>query len=309
MNDPSWRKATAGTAAADAGAEGRSGATVARMVLGAALARLRASAGLSAGDASAASGVSVPLITGLELGQAGTIRLRDVAELYTAYCVSDLAERATLLGLARLANSREWWHGYQDVIPGWFGHYLGLEQAAGLIRGYAVQTIPALLQTPGYARALIALGNMGGRGQEAERRVERRVELAMRRQHILHCAAPTLLWAVIDEAALRRAAGTRTVMRDQLRHLIETCDLPHVTIRILPFRLGGHAATGWPLTVVRLPDRELPDVGYLEQLGGGRYVHAAAHLDYCRHLLNQLAIWAEPAGPPQDLVAQILRET
>ncbi len=301
MTDPFWPGT--GTAAAHAGG-GRAGATMARMVLGTALGRLRESAGLSAGDASAASGLPVPLVTSLELGQGDLIRLRDVAGLYTAYGVSDLAERATLLGLARRANGREWWHSYQDVIPGWFGSYLGLEQAACLIRCYAAATVPALLQTPGYARALIALRE-GGHGQEAGRRVE----LQMRRQHILHGTSPVRLWAVIDEAALRRAPGARSVMRDQLRHLIGMCDVPHVTIRVLPFRLGGHAATGGPITMLRLPDRQVPDVAYLEQHAGGRYVRSTAHLDYYRHILNQLAIQAEPAGPPQDLVAQILRDT
>jgi Domain of unknown function (DUF5753)/Helix-turn-helix domain len=302
MTDPSWQGA--GTAATG-GADSRTGATAARMVLGTALGRLRESAGLSAGDASAVSGLPVPLIAGMELGQADIIRMWDVAELYTAYGVSDLAERATLLGLARQANSREWWRAYQDVIPVWFEHYLGLEQAASLIRSFAVQTIPTLLQTPDYVRALIALGYGSAPGQD----VQRRVELRMRRQHILHGTSPVRLWAVIDEAALRRVAGTRTVMREQLRHLIDMCDLPHVTIRILPFRLGGHVATRGPLTVLRLPDRQIPDVAFLEQLIGGRYFHTAAHLDFYRHILNQLAIAAEPAGPPQHILAQILRDT
>jgi hypothetical protein len=138
---------------------------LARMVLGTALGRLRDSAGLSAGDASVVSGLAVPVITGLELGDTGVIRLRDVAGLYTAYGLSDLADRATLLGLARKANSREWWHDYQDVIPEWFGYYLGLEQAASLIRSYAAETIPVLLQTPGYASALIAHEDGGAFGR------------------------------------------------------------------------------------------------------------------------------------------------
>jgi hypothetical protein len=292
-------------AAAADGAAMRGGAIVARMALGSALGRLREHAGLSAGQASTASGLPASLVTGLERGDAGVIRLRDVAGLYTAYGVSDLAQRATLLGLARQANSREWWSGYRDVIPGWFEHYLGLEQAASLIRSYAVQTIPALLQAPGYARALIALGDGGSGGPGAEMRAE----LGVRRQRILHGACPARLWAMIDEAALRRAPGTAAAMREQLRHLIGMCDLPNVTIGVLPFRLGGHAATGGPLTVLRLPDRQVPDIAYLEQFASGRCVQDDAHLDYYRHVLNQLALAAEPAGTPQDILAQILRDT
>jgi len=283
----------------------RTGATAARMVLGTALSRLRAEAGLSAGEASAVTGVPVPLITGMELGQA-TVRLWDVAGLYSAYGVSDLAERTTLLGLAHRANGSEWWHAYRDVIPAWFEHYLGLEQAASLIRCYAGQVIPALLQTPDYSRAAVAVTH--GDATEADRR--RRVELSLRRQQILHGQSPTRLWAVLDEAALRRPPGSVTAMRGQLRHLIELAELPHVTIAVLPFRAGAHPAiTGGPLVVLRLPDRELPDVAYLEQLGGSKYFQDPAYLDFFRHILNQLALQAEPAGPGSRALKQILADT
>ena len=216
-------------------APSRAGATAARMVLGTALSRLRAQAGLSAGEASAATGVPAPLITGMELGQA-TVRLWDVAGLYSAYGVSDLAERTTLLGLAHRSNGSEWWHSHRDVIPGWFEHYLGLEQAASLIRCYAGQVIPALLQTADYSRAAVAVTHADA--TEVDRK--RRVELSLRRQQILRGRSPTRLWAVLDEAALRRSPGSVSAMRGQLRHLIELCELPHVTIAVLPFRAGAH---------------------------------------------------------------------
>ena len=113
---------------------------------------------------------------------------------------------------------------------------------------------------------------------------------------------------MIDEAALRRTAGTPAVMREQLRHLIGMCDLPHITIGILPSRVGGHAVVGGPLTVLRMPDRQLPDIAYLDQEAGGQHARTAAHVDYCRHVLNQLAIAAETAGPPQQVLTQILRD-
>ncbi len=98
-------------------------------------------------------------------------------------------------------------------------------------------------------------------------------------------------------------------MRAQLRHLIGACDLPNVVIRVLPFGLGGHPATGGPLTVLRLPDRQLPDIAYLEQLASGQYYRRPAQVDYYRHILNQLAISAESAGPPQQILTRILRDT
>jgi hypothetical protein len=306
MTEPFWSSFTSGIAGnGPAALMSRAGATAARMVLGTALSRLRQGAGLSAGQASEVTGVPTGVITGMELGRAD-VRLWDVAGLYSAYGVDDVAERSTLLGLAHRANGTEWWHGFRDVIPDWFEHYLGLEQAASLIRLYSGQPVPALLQTPAYARELIRLSHV--RFTDAE--LERRVELRLRRQHILHSDQPLRLWVVIDEAALRRLAGPPSVMRDQIRHLIRLCDLPHVTIRVLPFRLGAHPANaGGPISVLRLPDRELPDIAFVEHFGGAEYFQSRAELDYFRHVLNLLALQAAQAGPVKDFLAQVLSET
>jgi hypothetical protein len=275
------------------------------VALGAALRRLRCDAGLSADQASAATGVSAGLIVGMERGEAD-VRFWDVAGLYSAYGVSDMAMRAMLLGLAHRANCREWWHSYRDVIPGWLEQYVAFEQAAGLIRCYCAQSIPVLLQVPDYARAIIAQQS----GDVQAREVERRVELRVRRQQVLHDPAPAQLWAVIDEAALRRQVSGRAVMREQLRHLIAVCEMPRVMIQVLPFSASGPPAViGGLLAVLRLPDREVPDIGYLEQLTGGRCFHSRGYIDYFRDVLNQLALQAESAGQSQRMVAAILADT
>jgi hypothetical protein len=274
------------------------------MVMGAALRRLRETRGLSHEQASRAIHAPETTISGAELGRAG-LRLRDVAELCTLYGVTDHAERITLLGLARQANRPEWWQSYLDLLPGWFARYLGLEQAASLIRSYEVQFIPGLLQTAGYARAVIGLSY----GDAPAAEIERRVELRLRRQDVLRRLWPPHLWAVVDEAALRRPMGSRATMREQLRHLIAACDLPHVTLWALPFRLGGHPAAGGPITVLRMPDGQLPDVVYLEQLTSARYCDDPGECEFYRHILNQLVIKAQPAGSAQAILSEILRET
>jgi transcriptional regulator with XRE-family HTH domain len=304
MSDAARRPADATVGLRPGGAGDGARAVVAGLVLGKRLRRLRDAAGLGVAEAAEAAGVLVARVEGLEQGSAG-IRLRDVASLYDVYGVSDVADRATLLGLARQATMRPWWHDYLDVIPAWFEHYLAWEQAASLIRCFAPQVLPVLLQTSDYARAVVARSGAGaGRAD-----VQRRVDLRMARQQVLNDVRPPRLWVVIDEAALRRPAGSRAVMRAQLRHLIGLCDLPHVTIAVLPFRAGGHPAVGGPLAVLRLPDRQLPDIAYLEQLASGLYFRNVGHLDYYRHVLNQLALLAEEAGPPQQALAGILRET
>jgi hypothetical protein len=297
-----------GTAAGNPGhgalEAGQASPMVSRLLAGLTLRRLREGAGLSHEQAGQAIGVPGPQIDRLEAGQAD-FRMRDVVDLCALYRVSDQADRVTLLGLARRGNSAEWWHPYRDVIPPWFERYLGLEQAASVIRSFEAQFIPGLLQTRPYARALLALGFPSA----PPHIIERRTDLRMRRQDILRRRLPTRLWAVIDEAALRRPIGGGAVMRAQLRHLIEASDMPHVTIQVAPFSLGGHPAAGVPFTVLRLPGPQTPDVAYLEQLTSARYYEQHAEPEYYRHAMDRLAIQAEPAEHPGTILSQILSST
>ncbi len=128
------------------------------------------------------------------------------------------------------------------MIPAWFAPYLGLEQAAGIIRTYEVQFVPGLLQTPDYARAVLEIGA----GDTGELEVEQLVSVRMRRQQILRRPTPPRLWAVIDEAALRRPIGGTSVARAQLRHLIEMARLSHVNIQVAPLRAGSRAVSDGP---------------------------------------------------------------
>jgi transcriptional regulator with XRE-family HTH domain len=278
---------------------GRAGPTVVRMLLGARLRRLRQAAGItrdSAGDAIRSSGSK---ISRLELGRTG-FKPRDVSDLLTLYGVGDDdAERSILLGLARQANDADWWHDYSDVLPAWFAPYLGLEQAASIIRGYEVAFIPGLLQTPDYARAVVRL-----RDGVSEAEAEQRVALRMRRQQVLDRPSPPRLWVVIDETALRRPIGGRAVMLAQVDHLIQTSRLGHVTVQVMPFSAGGHAAGGAQMTMLRFPEELLPDVVYQEQIDSAVYLNKPADTVPYWNLLNQVAT---EALSPEASVAQLRR--
>jgi hypothetical protein len=49
------------------------------------------------------------------------------------------------------------------------------------------------------------------------------------------------MWAVLDEAALRRPIGTRQILRAQLRHLVKLAEPPNITLQVLPLDVGGGA--------------------------------------------------------------------
>lgn len=279
------------------------GPTVPRMILGAQLRKLRENRGITGEEAAERIRASHSKISRLELGRTGC-KSRDIADLLTFYGLTDEAERATLLAVAEQANTPGWWSAYNDITTPWLQSYLGLEQASKVIRGYEVQFVPGLLQTADYARAVIRLGPE----DISEESTERLVELRTRRQHILRKSQPPHLWVVIDEAALRRPIGGEAVMRAQLQHLVEISELSHVTIQVIPFRTGGHAAAGGPISVLRLPAIELPDVVYLEQLTSAQFPDRPADIEYYRHTMNRLVTEAETPDDSRVALRNMLTE-
>ncbi|MEW1584983.1 helix-turn-helix transcriptional regulator [Micromonospora vinacea] len=280
------------------------GPTVLRMLLGAQLRRLRESSGVTREGAGWEIRSSESKISRMELGRVG-FKERDVADLLTLYGVTEEHERDALLKLARDANSPGWWHRYGDVLPSWFQSYLGLEAAAALIRSYEVQFVPGLLQTREYARAVVLLGHStAGPGE-----IDRRVALRMQRQQLLQRSNPPQLWAVVDEAALRRPIGGAEVMRGQLTALIEATKSPHIRLQVIPFAAGGHAAAGGAFTILRFGDQELPDIVYIEQLTSAIYLDKRDDLDYYAVAMERLCVEAEPPERTAEILGRILDDT
>ncbi|WP_433517408.1 helix-turn-helix domain-containing protein [Nonomuraea sp. CA-143628] len=275
--------------------------TVLRILLGTQLRRLRTEKRISREDAGYAIRASHAKISRLELGQV-SFKERDVADLLTLYGVTDEAERAPLLELARQANAPGWWHKYSDLLPGWFEVYIGLEGAASVIRTYENQFIPGLLQTPEYARAVIKLAHETTPDAE----VDRRVALRTRRQERLAGGRALKLWAVIDEAVVRRALGGREVMRRQIEHLLEMTKRSNVTVQVIPFERGGHAAAGGPFSILRFPERELPDVVYLEQLTSALYLDKPAESEHYMQVMDRLSVQADSPEQTKRFLERLL---
>ncbi|MER5320307.1 helix-turn-helix domain-containing protein [Streptosporangium roseum] len=263
------------------------GPTILRILLGAQLRRLRAARGISREDAGYAIRASHAKISRLELGRVG-FKERDVADLLTLYGVTDPGDRAPLLSLAGQANAPGWWHKYGDLLPNWFQVYVGLEEAASIVRTYEVQFVPGLLQSPEYARAVIMLVHSAASAEE----VDRRVALRMTRQERLTRPDAPTLWAVMDEAVLRRPIGGPQVLRAQVDHLLKVTELPNVRLQIMPFHRGGHAAAGGPFSILRFPERDLPDVVYLEQLTSALYVDKLEETDHYMQVMDRLCVQA-----------------
>ncbi|WP_344452367.1 helix-turn-helix transcriptional regulator [Actinocorallia aurantiaca] len=270
------------------------------MMLGAQLRRLREEQGISAEKAGYTIRASHSKISRMELGRVG-FKERDVADLLTLYGVTDEDERAPILDLVSKANEPGWWYNYNDLLPGWFEVYMGLEGAASIIRTYELQFIPGLLQTEDYARALIPLGFP----EISDEELERRVQLRMRRQRRL-LSGDLRVWAVVDENALRRPIGGKSVMRAQVEHLIDLSGRRNVTIQVLPFNAGGHAAVSGAFSLLRFPEATLPDIVYLEQLTSALYLDKPADIDRYLQVMNRLALEAAQPGDSREMLSRVL---
>jgi transcriptional regulator with XRE-family HTH domain len=286
--------------------EGRAvpgGPTVQRMLVGAQLRRLRTDMGLTREEAGEAIRASEWKIHRLENGQVG-FKERDIIDLLRLYEVTDPTEIAEFVALAREANSPGWWQHYGDVLPSWFRTYVDLESAATLIRTYEGQFIPGLLQTDDYMRAVVR----GAHLDESSEEQGRRVRLRMARQILLTREQPPRLWAVIDEAALRRPVGGPEVMRGQLERLIEATKLPNVTLQVLPFQAGAHPAMVGSFSVLRFPDQELPDLVYLEHLTSALYLNKPEEVDQYLHIMESICVRAAAPDQTVELLDKILDE-
>ncbi|MER5433489.1 helix-turn-helix transcriptional regulator [Streptomyces sp. NPDC002588] len=256
---------------------GTSAPTVLRMILGRRLRERRLGAGVSLEAAAKALRVTSLTIRRLEKAEVGLkpVYVEKLLQTYGA----DRQEMDEFVDLAEQANQPGWWHAYRDVVPSWFTAYVSLESGAKTLRTYEPHYVTGLLQTHGYARAVLR----GGFPNDSDEDLERRVDLRLRRQSLLTKPDAPTLWVVMEEAVLHRVAGGAEVMREQIDRLLEVTDLDHVSVDIVPFSAGAHVGACAPFTYFRFEEPELPDIVYSEILSASVYLDqrsdVAAHLE------------------------------
>ncbi|MFA1540588.1 helix-turn-helix domain-containing protein [Actinomadura monticuli] len=280
------------------------GPTVLRIVLGTRLRQLREAHGMSADEAGRTIRASQSKISRMELGRIG-FKERDVADLLTLYGLTDDEQREALLSLARQANVPGWWHRYDDVLPGWFEIYIGLEEAASVIRAYDLQFIPGLLQTEEYTRAVVRLWHT----DIGEDELARRTGLRMRRQQLLTRQSPPEFQFVIDEAALRRPLAGQEAMRAQIRSLLDAGRLPNVTVQLVPFKAARQAAVGCAFSILQFAQHGMSDLVYLEHVTSALYMERRADVDEYVRIMNGLSEAALDAAATAEALEALLDET
>ncbi len=276
--------------------------TVRRRRLALELRRLREAARLTCEEVADHVECSASKISRVETGRV-SVSPRDVRDMLELYGVPP-AQRESLVQLARDSRQKGWWHAYSDTMQPQFVTYVGLESAAAEIRIYEVSLIPELLQTEDYARAVIRSGMMNSPAED----VERRVALRMARQPAITRDDPPKVWAVLDEAALRRRVGGAGLMRLQLEHLLAQATLPNVAVQVIPFGGGAHPAMGRPFIILVFPERVDTDVVYLEDLTSALYLEDVADVDRYNVFFNHLRASALSFDDSSALIASVLKE-
>ncbi|WP_079248414.1 helix-turn-helix domain-containing protein [Streptomyces sp. MJM1172] len=164
------------------------------------------------------------------------------------------------------------WAHSTPAMPDWFGRYLEFERRAVSVREYAATTVPGILQTEEYTRALLREGMVGASSDDIEETVAMRLD----RQEILHRDDRPPLWYILDGAILTRPVGGPAVMARQLEHILNLSASGAVVVQVLPVGIGAHAMLGGLLALLALPDG--PSVAYLEGSDLGQLVEDATRV-------------------------------
>jgi transcriptional regulator with XRE-family HTH domain len=269
--------------------------------LGQELRRLRELKGMTAEEVAERLLVSQSKISRLENGRR-SISQRDVRDLCGVYEVEDHRIVDSLMQMAKDSRQQGWWHAFGD-IP--YSVYIGLETDAASLRVYEPQVVPGLLQTRQYAEALIS----GALPESGTTDIEKRVSVRLRRQERIRDAEhPLRMWAVIDEAALRRQVGGRQLMREQLEHLVELSQQPHVTVQVLPFEMGAHPGVNGQYAILEFPDTSDSSVVYIEGVTSDLYLEKANDVQKYSVMYEHLRAQALNVEQTRQFIASIAKE-
>jgi transcriptional regulator with XRE-family HTH domain len=221
--------------------------------------RLRVAAGVSLDQAAEALGCAKSRVGHLE--SARTVPHKpDLIVLSDLYGVPDQLD--ALLGLWDAAKAKGWWDDYR--LPRWLQIYVGLESDAVRLRCWALELVPGLAQTEGYARDVLVAQQSPPSG------VERGVQLRMERQRNLERGQ--VLSMVFSEALIHRTVHMGEAGCEQLTHLIRMSNRYNVQLRIVPFSAGTHRCMAGSFTLMEFP----PDMG----LGMVAHRQGALHGDF-----------------------------
>ncbi|WP_406304456.1 helix-turn-helix domain-containing protein [Streptomyces sp. NBC_00885] len=272
--------------------------TVRRRRLGQELRRLRELKGMTAEEVAERLLVSQSKISRLENGRR-SISQRDVRDLCGVYEVEDHRIVDSLMQMAKDSRQQGWWHAFGD-IP--YSVYIGLETDAASLRVYESLIVPGLLQTREYAQAVIE----GMWPEATPSEIDKRIQIRLKRQdRLTDPVNPLRFWAVIDEALLRRVVGNRQIMTDQLLHLAQLSEQPHVTLQVLPYDVGAHPGMYGKFAILEFQEAMDASVVYLEGVTSDLYLEKANDVQSYAVMYEHLRAKALSAEQSREFIHKV----
>ncbi|MFI9356768.1 helix-turn-helix domain-containing protein [Streptomyces lydicus] len=181
-----------------------------------------------------------------------------------------------------------------------YRRYMALEAEATSLWHFAVSVLPGLLQTPGYAREVLAAGGL--KGEELDQRVEARTG---RRELLAGEDAPPFR-TILSEAVLRTPLRDAGEGRRQLEYWGEVGERDGVTIQVLPQSAGLHGLVGSAVMFLRLPDGR--PVAYTENTYWGELVEESARVERLQRAYDVVRDLALSPAESRKFVLRILEE-
>jgi len=264
------------------------------------LKKLREKSALTCAQVGQALDWSGSTVNRMETGS-GRVQPSDVVALCRFYGTSDEL-REFLKSLAREAKTRGWWQVHGAGVPEWFNIYIGLEQDASTLRQYQCEVLPGLMQTEAYARELHTTG-----AHMSAEDIDRAVRVRLERQEMLTRPDAPEAWFVVNEGAVRNVIGDREIMREQLERILETTELPNVTLQVLPFDSGTYPATG-SFTMLGFPAPEDPDLVYRDGITDAVYLEGEHHVREYTRAFDGLRAAALSPQRSARLVQSVVKE-
>lgn len=266
-----------------------------RRRLGRRLRGMRESAGLTLEQAAERLDKKRSALHRIETGvtKADVHFVRSAMDLYDVY-------DPDLLDQTREAAKPMWLRAFGITTPG----YVDVETYAVQVREFSALTLPGLLQTEAYIRALFDKGLLIRPEQ-----ITNATRVRLIRQKRLQDPEDSLsIEAVIDEAALRRVVGDAQVMRDQIRHIIKVADLPTVTVQVIPQSAGGHCAMNGAFVLLSFPEPEDPETLYVEYPTGALQSNDEQEVCAAKLMFADLRAQALSPADSIEFLERILRE-
>lgn len=256
------------------------GPRVLRLQLGREIRRLREAAELTREDLAKALACSASKASKIESGFS-TVTSAETNKLVKLFRLG-ADEAATFRDLATSARKRGTYGKVLDFARG----YVSMEADASRLKIFYEELIPALFQTHAYAAAVCSTSVT-----IAPADIDRVVGGRLERASILTRASPPSVALILGEGALHRTVGGLPVLDEQLRHLHDLAQQPHIDLQILPYSSGEHAAMGTGFTLLSLDEVEATYV-YLEDLTSSDFWDRPQHTGVYELVFNKLQVAA-----------------